>query len=288
MNPRGLASILLFLILLGLVGYFYNEINKLQEEIYGVEVAIRQVEQELRGFEGLVPDTLMITYLKEKIVFIDEWVFHNGKFFLNYDSSAITWGYMQNILSRFNQNFQFDFTVINRSGAFDYTVSGSGSIADLYAFLSHVEKLGALYTVENVVLNSSLQESETGPPNNVVSYNVLIRPWVDPAIGMRLNEQPFRRIQYAPLLRDPMRAAIHSPIRNPLQERLISYEDLRLISFGTREAFFTQEINSTVIRLRPMERVAYGYFSHVDEANSRAVFRINRTGLYETVFQPLR
>ena len=288
MNPRGIASILLFLVLAGLIAHFYNEITKLQTEITEVEMAIRRTQQELRGFDGLRPDTLMITYLEERIKFIDEWVFHNGKFFLTEDNSTITWSYLQSIMNRFNPNYQFDFTVVNRAGEYDYTVSGLGSIHDIYAFVSHVEKLGALYTVENVVLNSSLQESDTGPPINYVSYNVLLRPWTDRSIGMRLNEQPFRRIQYAPLLRDPMRAAIHLPLRNPLQERFIAYDNLNLVSFGTREAFFTQITGGTeVIRLRPMERVAYGYFSHVDERNNRAVFRINRTGLYETVYREM-
>jgi hypothetical protein len=31
-----------------------------------------------------------------------------------------------------------------------------------------------------------------------------------------------------------------------------------------------------------MQRIAYGFFSHVDNQN-RAVFRINTTGLYETM-----
>ena len=288
MNLRVLISVLLFLALAGVIYYYHKEITEIQEEISGVETSIRHTQHELAGFAGLEPDTLMVTYLRERINFIDYWVFHNGKFFLTEDSSMITWTYMQSIINRFNQNFQFNFSTTTRTGGAgnDYTVTGSGSIHDLYAFISHVERLGALYTIENVTLSSGLIESEVGAPINLVTYNVLIRPWVDPAIGKRLNDQSLRRIQYTPLLRDPMRAAIHQPIPNPLQERLISYEDLRLVSFSNRDAYFT--LGNTVVTLRPMERVAYGYFSHVDSANNRAVFRINRTGLYETVFQELK
>ena len=286
MKTSNTISLILFLLLAAVVGYFYYHISNLNKEIEFVNEEFGKVEMELRTFEGLRPDTLIISYMRDRISFIENWIFHNGKFFLVEDNSMITWPYLQNIINRFNQNFQFDFAVVT-SGAeqYSYTVSGSSSIHDIYAFISHIERLGALYTIETLTFSQVFRESDTGP-ENIVNYNISIRPWIDTAIGKSLGEQPFRRIQYSPLLRDPMRPSIHPPMWNPSQEQFIAYEDLQFVSFSSGQAYFI--LDNTIVTLRPMQRVAYGYFSHVEESNSRAVFRINRTGLYETVYQELR
>ena len=211
MKNRDIILIISVFLILTLIGYLHHSFfgsGKMKNDVTTeeLELSIRRIQQELRGFDGLRPDTLMVSYLRDRLNFIDDWIFNNGKFFLSEDNSTITWDYLRSIGNHINPEFQFDFTVVNRSGEFDYTISGIGNTNDVYALISHLEKLGALYTIENVVINSSLQESDKGPPINYVSYNILIRPWVDRAIGLRLNEQPFRDIEITPLLSDPMEA----------------------------------------------------------------------------------
>ena len=286
MSNSSKASIIFLIVLVLVAGYFYHNIKSLNEEIAAVQIVVGNVERELSAFEGLRPDTLMISYLRDRRNHLDNWIFLNGKFFLASDNSMITWPYLQNITNRFEPNFQFNFAVVPREeGLFNYTISGQGSIHHLYAFISHIERLGALYTIENLVLSQNYQESETGPIN-VINYNITIRPWIDAAIGKRLEDEALRRVQYSPLLRDPMLPAIYPPMENPSQDQFMAYEDLQFVSFSGGQAFFIY--NNTVVTLRPMQRVAYGYFSNVDERNNRAVFRINKTGLYETVYQELR
>jgi hypothetical protein len=69
-------------------------------------------------------------------------------------------------------------------------------------------------------------------------------------------------------------------MRIPSQEAMVSFYELSFISFTQQHAFFIDGARN-VIALAPMQRIAYGFFSHVDNQN-RAVFRINMTGLYET------
>jgi len=283
MSNKSRTSLFVFILLAIVLVYFFYSISKIDSEITAVDNLISIAERELDLYGDFRPDTLRVSYLLEQINYLESWLFHNGKFFLSEDNSMITWHYLQNIINRFNQDFQFNFTTVSGgSNQYNYTVSGSSSMNDLYAFISHIERLGALYTIENLNFNQNFRETDTGP-SNIVNYVIVIRPWIDASLGRSLHEQPFRRVQYTPLFRDPMRPAIHPPMRNPNQEQYVAHENLQLVSFTNEQAFFI--LDKTILTLKPMERVAYGYFSHVDEENNRVVFRINKTGLYETVYK---
>jgi hypothetical protein len=227
----------------------------------------------------------LVQYFTEKYNFIELWTMQNSKFFLQEDNTKITWEYLQNIVNRFNEPFQFNFSVTNKArNDTDYNISGSSRIRDLYIFISILEKLGALYTLETLTMNSNFRESDEGPVNDV-NFTLLLKPHVDQSTGKRLADQELRRINYSNIMKDPLRPAIYNPMTDPEQEKFIHYEQLKLISFTPGQAYFSQ--GSSIISLTPMQKVAYGYFSHIDESNNRAVFRINKTGLYETVYQVL-
>jgi len=279
-------SIFLFILLLIIVGVFYFDISQRNMQIETLEQALRTAEQELASFGGIRPDTLRVNFLSEKIAHLEGWAFDNSKFFLAADDSRITWAYLQNIIRRFNRNLDFNFSVVNRGPSlFDYTITGTTTVPYLNAFVNHIEKLGALYTIENITVTQNFVATERGPVNNI-NYSMTLRPWVDATLGKNLNEAEMRRISYSRLPRDPFRPSIHPPMRVPSQEALIAHEHLRFVSFTNQHAFFVDQ-NSNVIALSPLQRVAYGFFSHIDREN-RAVFRINRTGLYETIFKTLQ
>jgi hypothetical protein len=272
--------------LLGIAGYFYFDISRNNKQVEVLEQAFSRAELELASFGGIRPDTLRINFLSKQITHLEDWAFDNSKFFLAADDSRISWAYLQNIIRRFNRNLDFNFTVVNRgSNQFDYTITGVTTIPYLNAFVNHIEKLGALYTIENLTISQTFRDTPTGPVNSI-NYTLTLRPWVDANLGKNLSETAMRRISYSRLPKDPFRPSIHSPMRIPSQEALISHANLKFISFTSQHAFFVDN-NSTVIALSPLQRVAYGFFSHVDREN-RAVFRINRTGLYETIHLTLQ
>jgi hypothetical protein len=216
---------------------------------------------------------------------MQNWTLENSKFFLDDDTSRITWEYLQNIVHRFDENFQFNFVTQTARNITEYQISGSSRVMYLYVFLNYLEKLGALYTIENVTLTQSFKETDDGPTNDV-NFTIIIRPWIDKAVGKNLNETPLRRIAFDHIMKDPFRPAIHPPMWDPRQERFIDFEGLKLIGHSGNQGFFSTE-GTAVISLNSMQRVAYGYFSHIDQRNNRAVFRINKTGLYENVFKEL-
>jgi len=111
---------------------------------------------------------------------------------------------------------------------------------------------------------------------------MVIKPWVDAAKGKDILNTPFKRVAFTPLAKDPFRPAIHPPMFDPNQEKFPNHEELKLVSFTRNMAFFITPTNHT-LTLKPNQAVAYGYFSHVD-SNNRAVFKINRTGFYDTVY----
>ena len=276
-------TLILFVLLVVIASFFGRQIYNQNLKIEDMERALERVQRELRQYDGVVIDTLLIYYLQVKIEYMDEWSIQNSKYFLSRDDSRTTWTYLQNIINRFNPDFFFNFTVSSRSaGQNEYTLSGIALISDLYILVNHIERLGALYTIESLDLSQTFQETERGP-TNFINYSINIKPWIDSSVGRDINQTPMRRIAFFPLLRDPMRPALHPPMTDPAQEVFDKHENLRLVSFTQNEAFFLDH-TGRLVNLRRMQRVAYGYFSHVDTRNSRAVFRINRTGLFETIF----
>jgi hypothetical protein len=282
MNYATRNSIILFVLLLVIVGWVYYDANEKNKEITELQESLQKVSSEINSLTAnrtIMPDTLMIHYLNEQIVQLDNWALLNSKFFLNADDSRTSWAYLQNIVRRFNRNLEFNFVAATRSGTNEYTITGTTTIPYLSAFVNHIEKLGALYTVENFTLAQSFNETDQGP-TNFLNYTILLRSWVDPSIGRSLLDTELRRISYPRLISDPFRPAIHTPMRIPSQETMVSFYELTFISFTQQHAFFIDGSNN-VIALAPMQRIAYGFFSHVDNQN-RAVFRLNTTGLYET------
>jgi hypothetical protein len=239
----------------------------------------------LDSVKDIDPDDMRLSHLSAKYDFIEDWTIENSKYFLAFDDAKTSWTYLQEIIRRFNPQFQFNFSsATSRTNEPTYVITGATRLNDLYSFIAHIEKLGALYTIENIVIHPALVESENGPFNEI-SFNISLRPWIDPVSGRNLLNTPLRRIAYAPLPKDPFRAAIHPPLEDPRQERLIKHEDLRFVSFTADTGYFLDNSRS-IIALRANQPVAYGYFSHIDR-NNRAVFRINRTGLFDTVYKTL-
>jgi hypothetical protein len=281
MNHALRNSLILFVILVVIIGLFYFNNNNITQEIEVVEASLRTASRELQKYEGIQPDTLRLAHLRAQYSFIENWTAENSKFFLAEDNTRISWAYLQEITRRFNPNFQFNFNTVSRPAGNDYSITGSSRVSDLYAFLNFIEGLGALYTIENMSINPMLVETDEGIRNEV-SFTILLRPWVDRSKGRNILNTPFRRVSYTSLPRDPFRAAIHNPMTDAVQERLLKHDNLRFISFTRDQAFFLSPDNQ-VITLKPNDPVAYGNFSHIDR-NNRAVFRINRTGIIDTVY----
>jgi hypothetical protein len=275
-------SIILFLVLLLIIGFVYYDVNEKNKVIAQISSSLATVSSEINSLtvnRTVMPDTLMLSYMQDQITHLDNWALLNSKFFLQTDDTRISWAYLQNIVRRFNRNLEFNFGTNNQQGVLTYNITGITTIPYLNAFVNHIERLGALYTIENVTLSQNFTETDDGP-RNFINYTIALRSWVDPSIGRNLGETELRRITFPRLINDPFRPAIHTPLRVPSQEAMVSFYELTFISFTQQHAFFIDG-SSNVIALAPMQRIAYGFFSHVDNQN-RAVFRINTTGLYET------
>ena len=282
MNYAVRNSIILFIILLIVIGIVYYDITEKNKEIEAIQMSLDRVYSELNPLLATIgrPDTLRIHFLQSQIAHMDNWALQNSKFFLSSDDSRTSWAYLQNIVRRFNRNLEFNFVSSSRAGVYEYIITGLTTIPYLNAFVNHIEKLGALYTIENFSLNQIFAESDTGPINSL-NYTITLRAHVDSGIGRNLVETELRRISFPRLITDPFRPAIYLAMRVPSQEAMVSFEELTFISFTQNHAFFIDG-GQNVIALAPMQRIAYGFFSHVDNQN-RAVFRLNTTGLYETM-----
>lgn len=279
-------SLILLFLLLTVFVFFLLKNNSIKKEILVIRANVERTERELSAFGGVKPDTLRIKYMQTQIDFLENWFNVNGKMYLSKDNSQLTWKYLQDLIRQFDSGFQFNFVVNQRQERInEYNLSGRTNLTTLYRFINHLEKQAPLYTIENLQLNPSLQESDLGPVN-IITFSMIIRPWTDNTAGKDLNDFSLRRIASNPLRRDPLRAQIHRPLNNPLQEKLIKHENLTLVSYTDYRAFFTNA-QKQIISLDYKEKIAYGYFSHIDEINRTAVFKINKTGLFETVIIPL-
>ena len=276
-------AIYLTLVLLLVCGFVYWQHKKLTEQIEPLKASLAEKNGEIASLlPEFKPDPDKLEWLDKKVTHMENWTLEYSKFFLSEDTSRITWEYLQEIVKRFDENFQFNFATVTNRNQTDYTISGQVKVIYLYVFINYLEKLGALYTIENIIINHNFHQTDDGPANDI-NFNISIRPWVDKAIGKNLHETPLRRINYDYIMKDPFRPTVHVPMRDPAQEQFTDYEPLKLIGHSGNTGYFSSE-NRTVIQLNPMQRVAYGYFSHIDSKNNRAVFRINKTGLYENIY----
>ncbi len=279
------SMILLSLLLITSLIFFFKN-SSIKKDIALIENNLKRNEQDLASLASVRPDTMQIVYLKHQIDYQENWIINNSKAYLNNDNSQITWKYLQNLINRFAPEFQFNFVVTQRQDRTqEYTISGKTNIVVLYKFINYIEKQLALYTIENLQLNPSLQETDSGPAN-IINFTVVLKPWVDNQAGKDIIETPLRRISFKPLVRDPLRAQIHRPLNDPRQDKFINYESLVLVSYTEDKAFFLRH-NKQIVALNFKEKIAYGYFSHIDKAKREAIFKINKTGLYETVSIPL-
>jgi len=279
-------SVILFVILCIILIYFVVKNNSIKAKTAATQKAYEEVQAKLDVFQGVdTRDYLMIDYLKAKYDFINNWTLENSKFFLAEDNTRISWTYLQDVIRRFNPSYQFNFSTTTKADGNEYLVTGQGRVSDLNSFINYIEGLGALYTIENITLSQSFHESEYGPVNDVV-FNMTLKPWVDAVKGKRLSETPLRRVSYDALLKDPFRPALHEPMEDPNQDRFMNLDELTFVSY-TKEAAFFLNSSDIIVSLTSNQPVAYGYFSHVDELHNRAVFKINRTGLYDTVYKNL-
>jgi len=279
-------SVILFIILALLIIFFVWKNSTITKEIKQTAQQLKEVEDQLALYaDANAGDYLMIEYLKAKYAFINEWTLENGKFYLSEDNTRISWTYLQDIIRRFNPSYQFNFTTVAKGTENEYTITGSTRVADLNSFINYIEQLGALYTIENISMSQNFHESDYGPVNDI-NFNIQLKPWVDATKGKKLSDTPLRRIDYATLMKDPFRPAIYNPIDDPSQDRFMSLDDLTFVSYTKEAAFFLNPTNQ-IVSLTSNQPVAYGYYSHVDELHNRAVFKINRTGLYDTVYKNL-
>ena len=285
MSYKTKNAIFLTILLVIISGIVYYQLKNLHEEIVIIDTLLQKNKAEIADPKYFRPDTLRVQWMTNKTTHMENWTLEFSKFFLEADNSKITWEYLQEIVNRFDENFEFNFVVTTRGSQTDYTISGLVRVMYLYVFINYLEKLGALYTIESLTLSQAFAESDEGPVNDV-SFSMTIRPYIDGSVGKDVNQTPLRRITYDYIMKDPFRPAIYPPMRDPAQEQFIDYEKLNLIGFSNNQGYFSSE-NQTVISLNAMQRVAYGYFSHIDQRNSRAVFRINRTGLYENIYKDL-
>jgi len=284
MNHALRNSLILLLILCCVIAFYYSRNKKAEKDIVVAEASLESTLNELKKYENKEPNTMILDYYRALIEYLEDWTTDNSKYFLQQDNTRISWLYTQEIIKRFNPNFQYNFATVVKGGANEYTITGVSRLADLNAFINYIEGLGALYTIENFNLNPQFVESDTGPVNDM-NYSLVIKPWVDASKGKDILNTPFKRVSFSPLAKDPFRPAIHPPMVDPVQERFPNHADLRLVSFTKGMAFFLTPQNQT-LTLKPNQAVAYGYFSHID-SNNRAVFRINRTGFYDTVYKNL-
>ena len=279
-------SLIIFLVICCFVAYFFVANKALDQKITKLNADLNKVNAELRRYDpNIEQDIRRINHLQAQVDYLEVETTQKSKFFLAKDESKITWEYTQQIINRFNQNFRYQFSAKAGGNSNEYTIAGTTRLADLYAFVSHIEGLGALYTIENMTITPYFKESETGPINDLY-YTIVLKPHVDASKGRDILNTPFRRVAYGTLPKDPFRPGIHEPMADPNQERFVKYEDLKFVSFTKDTGYFINE-NGQIVTLKPNQPVAYGYFSHIDSSN-RAVFRINRTGLYDTVYKNLQ
>ena len=274
-------SLILAVILIAIVTLSYNNHRKLKIRQQNANIELQNLENEREIYSGGDRDDQYLTYLLAKIDFAEKWTIENSKFFLKDENSINSEIYFQNIARRYVPNIRLNFfpRIINSQTI--YTLSGTSSILELYTFINYIEKLGALFTIENLTINNNFVETENGPQNKI-DYSIDIKPH-GKNTGSDYIQIPLRRITITQMQRDPFRPAIYEPITDPNQEILVKHDELTLVSFYQNEAFFVDSQNN-LVTLTPDQRVAYGYFKHIDSQN-RAVFMINKTGIYETVYQ---
>jgi hypothetical protein len=276
-NGLILTVILLIIVFFGVKNYISNN-TKLKQIRQEYNDKVKTVKQ----YEHVIEDPLEIAYLKDKINYIETWKNKDGKFFLSSDNSKTSWMYLQNIIHQFNPTMEITFTsTTNKSGESEYLIFGDTMVSDFNYLINYIERLRALYTIEYLNVNPEFRETDFGLVNKIV-FSLTLKPWID--INGQITE--VNRLDIQALSNDPFKPAVYNEMKDAMQEKYLNIDDLKFISFSDEIAFF-QDNSRHIIRLKSNDKVGYGYFSHVDKNSERAVFKINKTGIYKTLYKNL-
>ncbi len=220
-----------------------------------------------------------IDNLRRQLEVHKQMIAHQSKIIFLEDTPTITYRYILKLMSWMQRNTIFNFAH-NSTGSADkkyneYVINGRSHFGELLSLIQNIEYQRAMLTLEEVsIAADNVANSDT------VSYSMVLRTHfseigVDPEIA---RPKSFAAI---PLRYQLFKSRVYeqAPPRD-IDPVLLKVESAVLIGLTQSKAFVRDD--KGIIRILSVgDPVALGYLDRIDLAEGKAVFKINRFGLYE-------
>ncbi len=203
------------------------------------------------------------------------------KMIVKTDAPASTYRYLMDISDRYCPDFKFDFKLSNDGKVKgvdynEYTIFGDASIKSLYIFIYQLENQSRLYTIDNLLINSTKAEN-----GDLVRFSLTIRAFYANN-GYEPKAIPFKPLKRKSISYNPFYPRIHEPISISFFEGMLRVEDLVLTGL-TPEMAIVKDNSQNMHMIKVNDKVAYGYLAKIDWDRQRVTFNINKIGITERV-----
>jgi len=202
------------------------------------------------------------------------------------DTPDLTLAYLDELVEHTDRNIDFDFaykggTAQPSYNYNTYTLRGEASFPTLYTFLWLLEHGRRLYTVERLQIDAGAEAETSEKKANWVQFTAVLRAFFTPGVppSDSLLALGHRRPD---LLENDMFVPLITRTLPKNVAGLPEVEDARLTAL-THNMAYLQDRNGKLHLLRPGDPVYLGRLEAIDIFQNRAVFVLNKGGIWEWV-----
>lgn len=203
------------------------------------------------------------------------------------ESPALTVAYLNNILATSGAFMEYDFTFdeIEKRPAYStslYTLVGRGSFQSLYKFTWYLENGRRLVKIESLSLRAVQEaESEGAAAKVLLEFAMKLRTYSAPETSK--ERRVLAAVGGSPgSFRDPFHPLVWDEVPAN-SEGLLDVGSATLVALTSEEAFVVDEQTGTTRILREGDKVYLGYLYRIVPGRNRAIFKLDKAGVGETV-----
>lgn len=273
-STRNTIVLIVLLAVLAAVWYWqYNGVRQKRDAL------LQANKQTAATIDSLKAELSVIDSLRQEYELLEALMSQQSKLVLDEDSTAVTYGYLLDLLSWSGMNINYDFaaTDAQKTGAqyHEYVINGETPYANLLKLANQIEKQRMVITVEELSI-----AGQSPAKKDTIDFSMVLHTHFRPG-GTPISEISLKPLENPYLGYQLFQPRIYEEAL-PYDENagLLDIEDATLLGIARGMAFFRD--SQGIIRiLTKGSPVAWGYLYKVEEEAGKAIFRLDKYGLEE-------
>ncbi|MGC9362523.1 MAG: hypothetical protein ACP5F3_06310, partial [Candidatus Syntrophosphaera sp.] len=251
----------------------YNDVKAKRDEVLEANI------KTMATIDSLKAELSVIDSLRQEYELLEALMHQQSKLVLGEDTTAVTYGYLLDLLSWTGMNINYNFAATDAQGNgaqyHEYVINGETAYRNLLHLANQIEKQRVVMTVEDLSV-----ASQSAAKEDTITFSMMLHTHFRPG-GPEIEDIEMKGVDAPYLGYQLFRPRVYEEVVPPeVDPSLLDIEDSTLLGMARGMAFF-RDSDGIIRILSKGSRVAWGYLYKMDEEAGKVIFRLDKYGLEE-------